>query len=149
MPHRAAHDCSSGWRKYDSGWPATPVHSSNPHSSVLPVRGVPQIKYESARPAAFDRVGMTDSKAAEIRKPNQISTSDPDALPARHRAECPERQAGSGGLTGMLFVRATSVYQRALCFGMRRWVPKSTKTSPNRWEYPSAHSKLSRNDQTK
>jgi hypothetical protein len=61
----------------------------------------------------------------------------------------PGRQAGLGAVTGTLFVRATSAYQRALRFGIRRWVPKSTKTSPNRLEYPSAHSKLSRNDQTK
>ena len=54
-----------------------------------------------------------------------------------------------GAVTGTLFVRATSAYQRALRFGIRRWVPKSTKTSPNRLEYPSAHSKLSRSDQTK
>src|ERR1035438_1268048 len=61
----------------------------------------------------------------------------------------PGRQAGPGGAAGTLFMRATSAYQRALRFGIRRWVPKSTNTRPNRLEYPSAHSKLSRNDQTK
>ena len=47
MPHRVAHNCSSGLRKYDSGWPATFVDANNPHNKVLPVRGVVQIKYES------------------------------------------------------------------------------------------------------
>jgi hypothetical protein len=42
-------DCSSGCRKYDSGCPATPAGSSHPHSSELPVRGVAQIRYASAR----------------------------------------------------------------------------------------------------
>ena len=50
MSHRAAHDRSSASRKYDSGRPATVVDASIPHSSVLPVRGVAQIKYESKRP---------------------------------------------------------------------------------------------------
>ena len=50
MSHRAAHDRSSASRKYDSGRPATVVDASAPHNSVLPVRGVAQIKYESKRP---------------------------------------------------------------------------------------------------
>ena len=42
----------------------------------------------------------------------------------------------------------TSEYQRALDLGTRRCVPYSTNTIPNRLEYPSAHSKLSRKDHT-
>src|SRR5215211_6387426 len=44
--------------------------------------------------------------------------------------------------------RMTSEYQRALDLGTRRCVPYSTNTMPNRLEYPSAHSKLSRRDHT-
>jgi hypothetical protein len=46
MPHPEAQWPSSWRRKYDSGRPATPVVASRPHSSVLPVLGVEQMKYD-------------------------------------------------------------------------------------------------------
>jgi nitrate/nitrite transporter NarK len=43
----------------------------------------------------------------------------------------------------------TSRYQRAESLSIRSRVEKSTRTIPNRFEYPNAHSKLSMNDHTK
>ena len=47
------------------------------------------------------------------------------------------------------FCRITSAYQRLLSLGVRCCVPNSTWTIPNRFSYPSAHSKLSSSDQRK
>ena len=46
-------------------------------------------------------------------------------------------------------LRITSAYQRLLSFGVRCPVPNTTWTMPNRFSYPSAHSKLSSSDQRK
>ena len=45
--------------------------------------------------------------------------------------------------------RITSAYHRLLSLGVRCCVPNATWTMPNRFSYPSAHSKLSSSDQTK
>ena len=56
---------------------------------------------------------------------------------------------GSTVVTALARAAIWSRYQGNDDFGVRRWVSKSTCTSPKRLVNPSAHSKLSSSDQTK
>ena len=51
--------------------------------------------------------------------------------------------------TGSALPAVTNAKNSPLRLSMRCCVPKSTKASPNRFAYPSAHSKLSSSDQAK
>jgi hypothetical protein len=48
---------------------------------------------------------------------------------------------------GSWLLAATVEYHEAELFGVRCWVSKSTRTRPQRWVKPAAHSKLSIRDQ--
>ena len=64
-------------------------------------------------------------------------------------ATAPQRRGAGQPPAGRRWAAIRSRYQPNDAFGVRRWVSKSTWTSPNRWWKPSAHSKLSISDQAK
>src|SRR5258708_14789594 len=94
MPQRAANARASWRRNQDSGCPATPVESSSPHSSELPVRGVAQIRYESVSPGSGAGTGgMARLKHASEPRGNGITR--PGLLPLVSLVlPCPWRRGG-------------------------------------------------------
>lgn len=95
-------------------------------------------------PAARQGRAAAPLAAARRRGSVILSVNPGPSLPAGR-----PRAAGPRHVKSMRLRRATSPYHRALILGVRASVRMSTWCSPNFLLYPSAHSKLSRSDQTK
>src|ERR1700722_13860658 len=110
MPQRSANSRSSWRRNQDSGCPATPVESSSPHSSELPVRGVAQIRDESSRSESGGNSGaMARLKHATRPHGNEITSREAFARvtplqtsPPPLRRDIGEGQAGRASATSTL-----------------------------------------------
>jgi len=88
--------------------------------------------------------GSATGSAAESSMPSR-QPGDPDtAMGRRVTVSTVVTAAHAPGATA--FASMTPRYHAALSFAVRSWVSKSTCTSPQRWVYPRAHSKLSSSD---
>ena len=90
----------------------------------------------------------------DLGQPRSRPPGDRDGLLRARRAPAAPAPGRPGDVRdplqpGRPFARVTSAYQRALSFGVRSSVSKSTWMSPKRFVLPNAHSKLSISDQTK